>query len=383
MPTPPPEQLVEVKPDDGYKATTTEPSLDPPEEQLKSVTPKMTDKDASGITPAAEYAAGKDTKEKSDSILQTTETLAESGAVGGSDETQNLAADSKAAKEDPPPTNKAESGNDNKTLTKEDFSDDDSLDEIVIDTAIQEEDEMATTAEGQELYMKRAPKRIKQFGQYFWNVEYRIRFLERELKKLRVDDIKSQPDNDSKKTAVASQEIVLSIRRLTWAAFKQPRSSQGASGFVIPEVSGRFTWEGYEMRPNLQKQGEPDFAKASGDQNNATLGATSKRQHHVLEVLIEDPGTGKRRRVKKRVNDESVPSNSGRNAKIYQKDDAIAAQTSKSTLQCPERVRFCSGNTTPYSQYIRYKRLDKGTLGHPQTIQDICALRERASRCSE
>ena len=354
MPTPAPEQLAEGKPDDSNEisssiqndtqkeAVTKEPSLDPTDEHLKPTTPTTTDEDASGVTPAAEQAQEKTTNEKSDSMSHTTENLADSGTIEGSDNTQNPTAGSTVAKVDPKQNDRAQRRKDNKASGKEEFSDDDSQDGDAIQTAISEEDQLVHTAEGQAIYKKRAPKRIKQFEQYFWTVEYRLGFFEKELKKLKGDDIKSSLKDDAEKTNAASPEIIPGIRRLTWADFKPSRSPQETSEFGIPKAAQRFTWEGLKVRPNLQNQREPNLPKGSGDQYNATPGATIKPQHHVLEVLIEDPGTSKRRRVKKRTDDENPTKLSGRNTGTFEKGDAITAQNSKKTLQCPERVRICS-----------------------------------------
>ena len=80
----------------------------------------------------------------------------------------------------------------------------------------------------------------------------------------------------------------------------------------------------------------------SGDQQHGTPGASNKHQHHVLEVLIEDPGVSKRRRLRKDDDDGIVAKASSQKAKSYQKGDTTISQTSRPTLQCPERVRICS-----------------------------------------
>ena len=67
-------------------------------------------------------------------------------------------------------------------------------------------------------------------------------------------------------------------------------------------------------------------AKASGDQHES---GHIKQQHHVLEVLTEDPQVNKRWRGKE--SDDTT---------THQGNDAT--QISKGALRCPERLRICS-----------------------------------------
>lgn len=320
------------------EATITGSPQETVDDQLKSSTPTTSDEDASGSIPA-EQTAKEAVDPNSNSTLQTTKDLAGCGTVDGGGDTEDPTADSTDEKVDSEPTQKTKRGNSDKDSSRGELSDNDSQDSDDVEHEISEEEYLVHTAEGQRLCKQVAPKRIKQLGQYFRTVEYRMTFLEKELKKLRGDNLESKPKGD-KDEMPEPPKVVPSIRRMNWADYKA--HPQDASELGIPEVSQRSTWEGLKVRLNVQKKGETNFAKASGDQHDATAGATSKHQHHVLEVLIEDPGTKRRRQVRKHTDDENATKISGRNAKTQQKSDSITAQTSKTTLQCPERLRICS-----------------------------------------
>lgn len=317
-------------------ATIKKPGLEPIHDHLKNSTLTTSEEDASDGIPTkrpTKIAAS----ENLDSTSKATKDLADCGMVEGSGDTEGSTAGSTDARMDPKPSEKVKSGKGNKISGSGEFSDDDSQDDDDINAAISEEDDLAYTAEGQKLYKQRATKRIKLFGQYLWNVEYRMGFLESELKNLKGDKLETQQKDNAEKVSAATSEVIPSIRRLNWADYKG--DSQDAPELGTSAISQRFTSEGIKGRQSLQEKGEPHFAKASVDQHDAIPG---KHQHHVLEVLIEEPGIQKRRRVRKYNEDENITKISGRNTTTYQESDVIPAQTSKTTLQCPERLRICS-----------------------------------------
>ena len=182
-----------------------------------------------------------------------------------------------------------------------------------------------------------------QFEPYFKSVEYRMNYLEQELKKLRGNDskprAKRQEALDEKRAA--SSKIVPSIQRMNWADFKPSKHPQEAQ-----ELSQRFTWDRLKARPNLQEEFEFESTEVSGNQQHGTPSATTKHQHHVLEVLVEDPGASKRRRVKKHTDDGTIAKGSSQKPKTYQKGGTSTSQPlsviETPILQCPERVRICS-----------------------------------------
>ena len=170
-----------------------------------------------------------------------------------------------------------------------------------------------------------------------------MNFFEKELKKLKGDGTKAKakPPVVVKKTSPTVSKIVPGIRRMNWADFKPSGRSQEAQ-----ELSQRFTWDRLKVRPNLQEEMESKSMKTSGKQQHGTLGATTRHQHHVLEVLVEDPGASKRRRVRKHTDDGTIAKGSSQKAKIHQKSDTTTSQAlsviETPVLQCPERIRICS-----------------------------------------
>lgn len=337
---PPPDQS-----DTQEEAAIEKPLQKVPDDQLKTPTPATSEEDASGGRSAnhtEKHGVGEDVDSK------PTTTKEGGGIVERGSETEVLTAGAEDVKVELSPLDKVKGRKGKNISSREQFSEDDSQDSSEINDDILEEDDLAYTAEGQELYQQRAPKRIKQFGQCFWNVEYRMTFLEDDLKKLRGIGSKTEPKNDAKDVTKDEsakpqdpQKAILSIRRLTWADFKPSVNPKEASEVRVSKTTPPFM-RGLKFHPNLGKEGEPDFAIASGDQPDATSGILTKRQHHVLEVLIEDPGINKRRRVRKQTDDEIVTKGASRNAKLLRESDATTAQTSKPTLQCPERLRICS-----------------------------------------
>ena len=136
---------------------------------------------------------------------------------------------------------------------------------------IKEEDDQAYTVEGQKLFQQRAGRRITHFGQYFRTVEYRFRYLESELKKLRGDDSKSKAKDDTEQISTTPTKVISGIRRLNWAEFKPSLKPQETPELGSAETSHRFTWEGLKVRPNLQEKSKPNFTAASSDQHDSTL----------------------------------------------------------------------------------------------------------------
>lgn len=327
--------------DDQKIATIINPTAEAIDDQLKPSTPTTSDENTSGDAPAEQTAEDAAT-EMVDTSLQTKKDLAGCGTVEGSGDTEDHTVSSTDAKEDPKSTKKIKLGNGDEEIPSGELSDGDSQDSDALEDAISEEEHLAYTAKGSELYKKRAPKRIKQFEQYFWNVEYRIGFMEDELKKLRGSDLSSKLKDESEETSAEPPKVIPSIRRLTWADYRPSLNPNKASEPNNFGITPRIVLQGVNNRASVQKKGKPNTANASGDLRDETLSAKSKHQHHVLEVLVEDPGINKRRRAKKHGDDGDITRTSDQNAKSYQKSDPIISQTSKFSLQCPERVRICS-----------------------------------------
>ena len=375
-----PNHMIEKVPSDQAdaqkEAKKIKPSPEHVHDKLKSSAPTTSDEDASGGIPAEQIAKDA-TIENLDSTLPTMKEAESSGNVEGSGDTENPTAGSTDAKVNQEPTEKIKQEEGEKIPSSEEIGDDntrdeadkitskglhrgdESQDEDDIDDEISEEEHLACSAEGQELYKRRAPNRIKQFGQYVRTVEYRMEYLERELKKLRGDDSrdkcklkKMRWDDSRQKSKDATEEtmtkppepleVIQGIRRLNWADYRPPLDPQEATQLDNPGVSQQFPWKGLKVRPDMHQKGKADLAKLSGDQQYTTGSPITTQQHHVLEVLIEDPGINERRRVRRHDNDEPIIKPSNRDAKNYQERDPIIDQNSKTALQSPERVRICS-----------------------------------------
>ena len=322
----------------GKEPSVSQPSLETSLDYLKPTTSGTSEEDTSGkesTDQTAETAATETLEENSQSEKIEAGSEAVPGGGGVDDSTANhfdVKLDSKSEE-------KAESERQDNVCPGENFSEKDSPDTDDSGDESDEEDSVVYTAERQNHYRKRAKKCIKDFDPYFRSVEYRMNFFEQELKKLRGDDskAKAKPQVIVDTTGAASSEIVQSIRRMTWADFKPSERPQEAR-----EFSQRFTWDRLKVRPNPQEELESKSTNLSRDQQHGTPSATTKHQHHVLEVLIEDPGVSKRRRVREHTDDRNITKPSSRSAKTYQKSDTVISQTSIPTLQCPERVRICS-----------------------------------------
>ncbi|KAL9064055.1 MAG: hypothetical protein Q9161_009112 [Pseudevernia consocians] len=331
-------------------------------DKLKSSAPTTSDEDASGSIPA-EQTAKDATIEKLDSTLPTMKEVEGCGSVEGSDDNENPTAGSTEAKVDQEPTEKIkqeegekiarseEIGDENtrdeddKISSKEKIRGDESQDEDGIDYEISEGNDIAYSEEAQEFCKRRAPNRIKQFTQYFRIVDYRMEHLERELEKLRGDDSKHKPKDATEEMISKPPEppkVIQGIRRLNWSDYRLSSNPQEATRLDNPGVSQKFSWEGLKVRPDMHQKGRADLTKPSGDQQYTNGSPVSTQQHHVLEVLIEDPGINKRRRVRRHDSGEFIIKLSNRDAKKYQERDPINVQNSKTTLQSPERVRLCS-----------------------------------------
>lgn len=329
-----------------------EPNLD----QVKPSTPTTSEEDASGGI-AAKKTTRNAASEHLDSTSLTTKELGSVGTVEGDiegstnenvDQTHN---EKTKQGEDEKEPNRGAIGDGNtqdendKISRKDENRGDDTKDEDDIDDEISREEDLAYSAKGQELRKKRAPKHVEQFGQDFRTVEDRMTFLEEELKKLRGDDLGSKLKDDTEEKSEKPTElprVIPSIRRLKWVDYRPSLNVQEASEPRTPQASQRSTWAGLKVRLNLQTEGETEFAEVSDDQRDVTPGATTKQQHHVLEVLIEDPKINKRRRVRKHTDVEPIKKTSIRDAGTYRKTDTTTTLTSKAILQCPERVRICS-----------------------------------------
>ena len=317
MPTPPPElsegqptSKIEMPPpeqiDARKDATATSPSLE------SKNTPTASEEGAPAESAAAQMPNSA-TSEKIDGA-QITDGAVGGETVEGHDNAGDHSASSADAKADAKSTKKARHKAGDKLPGGGELSYEDSRDEDDTEDEFPEEENVASAVEGQK---KRAPKRIREFQRYFNTVEYRINYVEDELKKLKGYESKPQSKDDAKEndkeTPMKSPEFIPSIRRLNWAEFKPSSTSDDASDYGPPEANPRLILEGPK-------------AKASGDHPES---GHIKHQHHVLEVLTEDPQVNRRWRGKK--HDDT---------KTHQGSDA--AQTSKGALRCPERLRICS-----------------------------------------
>ena len=339
--------------DTQKEATITELSPEPTYDQVKPSTPTTSKEDASGGSPETKTTRNAASKHL-DSTSPTTKEIGSVGTLEGDIEdsikgSTNENVDQKHTKktkqgEDEKKPNQGEIGDKNtqdekdKSSSKDENRGDHTQDEDDIDDEISGEEDAAYSVKGQELRKERAPRHIKEFGQDFRTVEDRMTFLEEELRKLRGDDLGSKPKNDNWEKPTESPKVVPSIRRLNWVEYRPSLNAQEPSEFSTSQTPQRSTWAGLKVRFNR----EPAFAEASYDKRDVTPGATTQQQHHVLEVLIEDPRTNKRRRARKHIADENNNKSANRDAGTYPKSDAVPTLTSKTTLQCPERVRICS-----------------------------------------
>ena len=328
----------EITPMEGDRArkerSMPQPSLEPSLNHLKPTTNTTSEEDASDNKSADQTAAktGTETLEKSS---QSEKVEAGSNAVAATGSVDTTTANHTDAQLDLDLKDKTES-------IREKTSDEDSQ---VTDNSEDESDEesIVYTAEGQKFRRNEAKKHITQFEPYFKSVEYRMNYLEQELKKLRGTESKPRAKRQEAldETGAASSEPVPSIQRMNWADFKPSKHPQEAQ-----ELSQRFTWDRLKVQSNLQEELDSMAAKVSGDQQHGTPGAKNNHQHHVLEVLIEDPGASKRRRARKYTDDGNFAKGSSQKAKAYQQGDNTNSQTSLGLgtpiLQCPERVRICS-----------------------------------------
>ena len=333
--------------------STSQPSLEPSRNHFKPTTSKTSEEDASGRKPADQTTAvtATETPERSS---QREKIEAGSDAVAGRSGVDDSAANHTDAQLDSKLEEKADGERQEKVSRGEESSDEDSQDNKDSGDESDGEARIVYTAEVQDHHRKSARKRIKDLDTYFKSVEYRMNFFEQELKKLRGDDTqaKAKPqlvvENTSpialeviEKTPPAVSEIIPSIRRMNWADFKPSELSQDPQ-----DLSQRFASDRLKVRANLQEDMESKPTKVSGNQQHGSPGAKSKHQHHVLEVLVEDPGASKRRRVRKHTNDGTIAKGSDQKAKTHQRDDTTMSQSSSvnetPVLQCPERVRICS-----------------------------------------
>ena len=329
----------------------SQPSLEPSISRLKPTTSIISDKDESGKKPTDQTAetAATETLEKNS---QNEKIEATSNAAAKNDAVDDSTAQESDVQLDLKSEEQAEHEEQHEVSYEEEFRNEDSHD---TDDSAEETDELAsvvTTAEKQNHHRKRAKKRFNPYFTYFRSVEYRMDIFEQELKELkkpysREEELKklqlletkakAKPQLVIEKPSPAVSEVVPSIRRMNWAEFKPSRLSQEAR---------RFTRDELRIRPNLQEAMDSRSIKVSGSQQDVTPGAISNHQHHVLEVLVEDPGASKRRRVKKHTDDGKFAKESNQKAKTYPKGDNINSQTSPvietPILQCPERVRICS-----------------------------------------
>ena len=320
----------------------SQPSLEPGISRLKPTTSIISDKDASGKKPADQTAE-----------TAATETLEKNSEIEKIEATSDAAAKSSAADD-----STAKESDVQLDLKSEEQAEHEGHDKVSCEE-FRTEDSHDTDDSTEE-----SDSRIKRFDPYFTyfrSVEYRMDFFEQELKELKelkkpytleeelknIEELKKLQWEDTKAKAKPQlvveapspvvSEVVPSIRRMNWADFKPSRRSQEAR---------RTTRDGLRFREDLQEVMDSRSIKVSGNQQDGTPDAISKHQHHVLEVLVEDPGASKSRRVKKQTDDGKLAKESSQEAKTYEKGDNINSQTSLAIgtpiLQCPERVRICS-----------------------------------------
>lgn len=330
-----------------------QPILEPSLHHLKPTTFTTSEEDASGADSTNQTAAkaATETLEKSS---QSEKIEAGSNAIVGSGGMDTTTANQTDAQLDSDSKEKAKSEKQDQVSCGEENSNEDSQDTDDSGEESDESDSVVYTAERRNHDRRRAKSRVKHFGPYFRSVEHRMRLFEEELEKLKGDNtmakaepqllVKKSPSLVSEpieKTPAAVSKIIPSIRRMKWADFKPSERSKDSQ-----KLSQRYTWDRLKIRPNLQEEMESKPTKESGNQQDGTPGTMIKDRHHVLEVLVEDPGASKRRRVRKQIDDGTIAKGSSQKAKTYQKGDTTVSQPSSvietPILQCPERVRICS-----------------------------------------
>ena len=369
MPTPPPE------PSEGQPTSKVET---PPLEQIDAQAATSSSIESKNTPTASEEGAPPEIDAGQVSNSAKSEKIdgahITDGAVGGetvegNDHAGDPSASSVDAKADAKSTKKARRKAGDKLPSGGELSDEDSRYEDDTEDEIPEEENVASAVEGQK---KRAPERIRQFQRYFETVEYRMNYVENELKKLKGDESKPQSKEDAKEddkeTPKKSPEFTPTIRRLDWAEFKPSSTSDEASEYGPPEANPRLMLE------------EPK-AKVSGDQHES---GHIKHQHHVLEVLMEDPKPKGKRRGKKI---DDTKTNQG----------SDAAQVSKGALRCPERLRICSrpllkilrtiinadDSAEWYSPHMMFFRPFKMFIFHQAEIRSVLKDMERKWQSKE
>ena len=347
----------EITPTEEYGASKErsmpQPSLKPGLNHLKPTTFTISEEDPSNKKPTDQTAAeaATETLEKSS---QSEKIEAGSDAIAWSGGICTTTANHTDAQLDSKSKEKAESEEQDQVSCGEENCNEDNHDTDDSGEEYDESDSVVYTAERQNHDRRRAKSRFKHFGPYFRSVEHRMKLFEKELEKLKgentiakaepqllVEKYSSLVSEIIKTTSPAVSEIIPSIRRMNWADFKPSERSQDSQ-----ELSQRFTWDRLKARANLQEGMESKATKVSDNQQHGTPGAMTKHQHHVMEVLVEDPGASKRRRVRKHTDDGTIPTDSSQKAKTYQKGDTTIRQplsvTETPIPQCPERVRICS-----------------------------------------
>ena len=324
-----------------------QPALEASLNHLKPTPSTTSEEDASDKKPADQTAAIAAT-EALEKISKSGKVEAGSDAIAGRGVVDTTTANRTDAQLDSKSKEKAESEEQDQVFCGEENSNEDSQDTNNSGEQSDESDSVVYTAERQYHDRRRAKSRVKHFGPYLRSVEHRMKLFEEELEKLKGDNTiaKAKPqllvEKSSslvseiiKTTSPAVSEIIPSIRRMNWADFKPSERSQDSQ-----ELSQRFTWDRLKIRANLQEGMESKPTKVSDNQQHGTPGAMTKHQHHVIEVLVEDPGASKRRRSRKHTDDGTIRTDSS------QKGDNTIRRPSSVTetpiLQCPERVRICS-----------------------------------------
>ena len=322
--------------------STSQPSLEPSLNHFKPIASTPGEEDAPDKKPpyqAVEKVSSEDLEKTSTSEVNEVGFKVVERSVGAEDDTTHPS----DAKLDLNSQEDAETEQQDEVSRGEVFSDEITQDTDDIVNEIDKEKGLAYIANGQGLYKDRAEKRTVQFEPYFRSVEYRMNFLENELKELRGDNSKAEvrPKVSVGKNSSIALEIVPSIRRMTWANFAPSKRAQGR-----PIFSQRFTWDRFKAPLNLQEEKDLEAAILSGDKQHGTSGSATKHQHHALEVLIEDPEVSKRRRVRELVDNGNVAKDFSRRANSQRIFDTTTGQSPlsmvESTLWCPERIRICS-----------------------------------------
>ena len=205
---------------------------------------------------------------------------------------------------------------------------DDSQDSVNLDTTITLDEGMEFLPSTRAASKKRAPKRIKQFGQFLRDIHFRFENLEQEVAKLRPQDPDQQgepkmmepplplPDPIPLPEASFKPKIIPSIQHMDWSAFKRlPSKPQ-------PVKKSEFS--------DIDKEHEMNSAEQRTD------------QEYVIEILTEDPGIMQRRPMRRHTNKGSPPRDTSPASNLKSSGQMVTESSEIQTIPCPERIRIRS-----------------------------------------